>query len=201
MELLFVLLYVSVVPTIFSYLNCIISDPNPSFCPKALDIRCPDSSKKYRGIYFKAYLWWTALLVLLNKETQEIINRNFCRFPLIWGLELWHLLISDQLLSQSYFLSITSASSLCFWYLRSWDYSQVTNDDVCTHSSVPVSWSLTHWEMLQPSEIRLFVFFGFGIREERPPALIWDFNIWFGSIFWLSQAHREDKSLDMHLVL
>lgn len=44
-------------------------------------------------------------------------------------------------------------------------------------------------------------FFGFGIREGRHPALIWGFNTWFGSIFWLSQAHREDKSLDMRLVL
>lgn len=45
------------------------------------------------------------------------------------------------------------------------------------------------------------LFFSFGNREEKHPALIWDFNIWFGSIFWLSQPYRKDKSLDMHLVL
>lgn len=144
-------------PTLFPYLNCIISDPNPSFCSKVkvteYSTGYPDSSTKYRGIYFKIYL-----LVPLNKKTQVIMNRYFCSFPLIWGLELCHLLISDQLLSQSYFLSITSVSTLCFWYLRSWDYSQVINDDVCTHSPVLISWSLTHWEMLWPSEIRLFVF-------------------------------------------
>lgn len=37
-------------------------------------------------------------------------------------------------------------------------------------------------------------FFGFGIREERHPALVWDFNIWFRSIFWLSQAQRKQVS-------
>lgn len=132
-------------PTIFLYLNCIISDPNPSFCPEVIVTECntgyPDSSTKKKDTYFKRYLWQTALLVPLSTETKVVLDRNFCRFSIICGLKLCHFLTSDQLLSQSYFLYITSASSLCFWYLRSWDSSQVANDDVCTQSSVLFSWN------------------------------------------------------------
>lgn len=128
-----------------------------------------------------------------------IIYWYFHRFPLIWGLQLCHLLISDHLLSLCYF-SVTSARSLCFWCLRSWDNSQVTNDDVCAHSSVLLPLSLTDLGNAMTPENQT-LFFSFSNREEKHTALIWNFNSWFRSIFWLSQAYRKDKSLDMHLVL
>lgn len=151
----------------------------------------PRQFNKKKDTYFKRYLWQTALLIPLSKETKVILDRNFCRFPIIWGLELCHFLTSDQLLSQSYFLYITSASSLCFWYLRSWDSSQVANDDVCTQSSVIFSWNSLGNAMAVRNQT---VVFRFGTREETHPALIWDFNIGFGSIFWLSQAQRRQVS-------